>query len=276
MRACGPGARGREGGPSGERRPPGGGREAAEPARLHAVARGARQAAPGCPCPSWPTRATSKSSPKAGWRRAWPSRATTSAPAARASSRSSRAGTRPRRSCVRRAGPCSCPPCPRPPGSPPRAGRAPPAPPASLMVVPLRARGRLIGLLSLGSLDSGRRYAPADLALAEELAHRAAIALDNARSYQAMQRAVRQRQDVLAVVSHDLRTPLGAILMADTLLPDQCDDGGEGAARRKTLDMIARSVAQMDRLIKDLLDMSSIDRRRRAWSGRRPNCPRGA
>ncbi|HEU4412925.1 MAG TPA: ATP-binding protein [Polyangiaceae bacterium] len=130
---------------------------------------------------------------------------------------------------------------------------------ASLMVVPLRARGRLMGLLSLGSLESGRRYAAADLAFAEELAHRAALALDNARSYQAMQRAVRQRQDVLAVVSHDLRTPLGTVLMGATLLPDQCEDPDQGPARRRTLDMITRSVAQMDRLIKDLLDMSSID-----------------
>ncbi|HEU4412262.1 MAG TPA: ATP-binding protein [Polyangiaceae bacterium] len=128
----------------------------------------------------------------------------------------------------------------------------------SLMVVPLRARGRPIGLLSLGSLGSGRHYAAADLTFAEELANRAALALDNARLYQEMQKAVRQRQDMLAVVSHDLRTPLGTVLMGATLLSDQCDDD-DGAARRKTLEMITRSVAQMDRLIKDLLDMSSID-----------------
>jgi PAS domain S-box-containing protein len=166
------------------------------------------------------------------------------------------------RAIVRRTGRGLLLPDLRPPGgaAPGTAGARPPrgARLASLMVVPLRTRGRLVGLLSLGSLESGRRYESADLTFAQELAHRAAMALDNARSYQTMRRAVRQRQDVLAVVSHDLRTPLGTILMGATLLPDQCEDD-DRAARRRTLDMITRSVAQMDRLIKDLLDMSSID-----------------
>ncbi|HEU4537064.1 MAG TPA: GAF domain-containing sensor histidine kinase, partial [Polyangiaceae bacterium] len=144
-------------------------------------------------------------------------------------------------------------------GGAPAAGAGPATCLASLMVVPLRARGQLLGLLSLASLGSGRRYASADLAFAEELAHRAAMAIDNARSYEQMRRAVLQRQDVLAVVSHDLRTPLGAVLMGATLLSDQCDAGELGAAGRRTVAMITRSVAQMDRLIKDLLDMSRID-----------------
>jgi PAS domain S-box-containing protein len=127
---------------------------------------------------------------------------------------------------------------------------------ASLMAVPLRARGRLLGLLSLATHGAGRRYSAADLALAEDLARRVAAAVDNARSHQEAQRAVRHRQDVLAVVSHDLRAPLGTVLMSATLLSEPCDDE---PTRRKTLEKITRSVAQMDRLIKDLLDMSSID-----------------
>ncbi len=130
---------------------------------------------------------------------------------------------------------------------------------ASLMVVPLRARGRPLGLLSFGSLGSGRRYAAADLVFAEELAHRASTAIDNARLHRQAQRAVRQRQDVLAVVSHDLRTPLGTIVMGTSLLTDHGDAGVPDGSDRRALELVNRAAAQMDRLINDLLDMSSID-----------------
>jgi hypothetical protein len=54
----------------------------------------------------------------------------------------------------------------------------------SVMIVPLVARGRTLGVISLISAESGRRYGKADLELAEELAGRAALAVDNARLYQ--------------------------------------------------------------------------------------------
>nr|MCU0686992.1 ATP-binding protein [Polyangiaceae bacterium] len=130
---------------------------------------------------------------------------------------------------------------------------------ASLMTLPLRARGRSLGLLALGSFGSGRRYSTADLAFAEELAHRASMALDNARLHRQTERAVRQRQDVLAVVSHDLRTPLGTIMLGATLLTEEPDGDDPSGARLKTIATVTRAVAQMDRLLKDLLDMSSID-----------------
>jgi PAS domain S-box-containing protein len=139
---------------------------------------------------------------------------------------------------------------------------------ASMIVAPLRARGRFLGLLSLGTLGSGRRYDEADLAFAAELAHRAAMALANARSHEETQRAVRQRQDVLAIVSHDLRTPLSAILMGAAFLSDQNGDDSV-PSRRKMFEMVSRSVAKMDRMLKDLLDMSSIDAGRLALE-RRP------
>lgn len=130
---------------------------------------------------------------------------------------------------------------------------------ASLMALPLRARGHLLGLLALGSLGSGRRYSTADLAFAEELAHRASTAIDNARLHRQTERAVRQRQDVLAVVSHDLRTPLGTIMLGVTLLAEEPDGDDQSGTRLKTIATLTRAVAQMDRLLKDLLDMSSID-----------------
>src|SRR5262249_37475431 len=70
----------------------------------------------------------------------------------------------------------------------------------STMVVPLAARGRILGAISLVSAESGRRYGPDDLALAEELARRAALAVDTARLYRAAQDALREREELLALL----------------------------------------------------------------------------
>jgi PAS domain S-box-containing protein len=70
----------------------------------------------------------------------------------------------------------------------------------STMVVPLSARGRILGAISLVSDESGRRYGPDDLTLAEELARRAALAVDNARLYRTAQDALRQREESLALL----------------------------------------------------------------------------
>jgi signal transduction histidine kinase len=86
------------------------------------------------------------------------------------------------------------------------------------MIVPLVARGRVLGALSLFSIESGRRYGQEDLALASEIARRAAFAVDNALLHRA-ERMARQAADeanqtkmqFLAVMSHELRTPLNAI-----------------------------------------------------------------
>ena len=64
----------------------------------------------------------------------------------------------------------------------------------SYMVVPLVARGRTLGAISLISAESGRRYGEADLQLAEELARRAAFAMDNARLYEEAQREISERR----------------------------------------------------------------------------------
>jgi PAS domain S-box-containing protein len=81
----------------------------------------------------------------------------------------------------------------------------------SHIIVPLRARGRTLGAVTFVSSRSGRRYGPEDLVLAEDLAQRAALAVDNVRLFQEAQTALRIRDDLLSSVSHDLRTPLTAI-----------------------------------------------------------------
>ena len=79
----------------------------------------------------------------------------------------------------------------------------------SLISVPLLARQRTIGMMTLISAESGRRYGQEDLWLAEALAARAALAVDNALLYSEAQAAVRTRDEFLSIASHELRTPGG-------------------------------------------------------------------
>ena len=88
----------------------------------------------------------------------------------------------------------------------------------SLVAVPLMAHNRLLGSIAFISLQASRVYGPADLRLAEEIAHRAALSIENARLYRAAQRATQLRRDVLGIVAHDLRSPLSTILMTAKLL----------------------------------------------------------
>jgi signal transduction histidine kinase len=81
----------------------------------------------------------------------------------------------------------------------------------SEMVVPLVARERALGTITFVMGESGRIYGPADLALAEELARRAAMAVENARLYQEARTSAQAREELLSIVSHDLKNPLASI-----------------------------------------------------------------
>jgi len=81
----------------------------------------------------------------------------------------------------------------------------------SSLCVPLVARGRTLGALTLVYAESRRRYGPAELTLASDLAHRCALALDNAILFKDLQEALRARDALLGSVSHDLKNPLTAI-----------------------------------------------------------------
>lgn len=127
----------------------------------------------------------------------------------------------------------------------------------SLMFVPVIARGRTLGVATFVMAESDRRYSSADLALAEDLVSRAAMAIDNAQLYQEAQKAIRAREEILSVVSHDLKNPLFAIMLAAAVLlrSSAQPDATKG---QKQLEVIKRAAEQMDRMINDLLDMSRI------------------
>jgi PAS domain S-box-containing protein len=84
--------------------------------------------------------------------------------------------------------------------------------PTAYMAVPLLAAGHVLGSLLFVTAGSGRAYDEMELARAEEVARRAALAIENARLYEASVEANRAKADFLAVMSHELRTPLNAIL----------------------------------------------------------------
>jgi signal transduction histidine kinase len=128
----------------------------------------------------------------------------------------------------------------------------------SYMVVPMIARGHVVGAFSVLSGESRRRYGPYDLEVATHLARRAALAVDNARLYEESRAATRLREELLAVVSHDLKNPLGAINLAANLLARKLSATPFEAKVRKQVETIQRSCGRMDRLIGDLLDLASI------------------
>ena len=127
--------------------------------------------------------------------------------------------------------------------------------PKSAMVVPMTARGRAIGTLSFIVTRPERRYGPADLALARDLAQRAAIAVDNARLYAEAEGANRAKDQFLATLSHELRTPLTAMLGWVLLLRSGRLGSEEAAAALASIERNTRVQAQ---LINDLLDVSRI------------------
>ncbi|HLK09886.1 MAG TPA: ATP-binding protein [Candidatus Binatia bacterium] len=127
--------------------------------------------------------------------------------------------------------------------------------PVSAMIVPLRARGRTLGALSLITAESGRHYTRADLALAEDVARRAGLAVDNAMLYRAAQDADRRKEQFLATLGHELRTPLAAIAAAAWVL-DRLGSPADAAARQR--EIIARQVRHLACLVDDLLDVARV------------------
>lgn len=128
--------------------------------------------------------------------------------------------------------------------------------PRSWLAVPVIVSGQPVGAISMLTSESDRRYSLTDLTVMKDLGHRAGIAIENARLHKESRDAVRAREDVLAIVSHDLRNPLSAIDLGASLLLSSV--GSEPRAR-KHLEAIRRSASRMEHLIDDLLDMASIN-----------------
>jgi signal transduction histidine kinase len=129
---------------------------------------------------------------------------------------------------------------------------------SSFLVVPMIARGHPLGAIALVASSPERRFSDDDVTLASDIAGRAALAIDNARLYGNVQKANQSKTDFLAVVSHDLRTPLTAILGYSDLLamgvPDPISDG-----TRQRVDRIRTAAKHLQYLINELLAFARLE-----------------
>ncbi len=127
----------------------------------------------------------------------------------------------------------------------------------SYLCVPLKGRGGTLGAITFVAAESGRRYGPDDLRLAEDLASRAAIAIENARLYAELREADRRKDEFLATLAHELRNPLAPIRNALHLMAHPSEDRKAHEAERA---MAERQVVHLARLIDDLMDVARIAR----------------
>jgi PAS domain S-box-containing protein len=127
--------------------------------------------------------------------------------------------------------------------------------PRSLMSVPIIGGGELIGTIMMSAGEAHGPFTAEELATTEELGRRAAVALQSARSYHDAHAATRARDEMLAVVAHDLRNPLNVIHMGSSLVLEMTEPDAPG---HRQLAIIQRSAEHMNRLIQDLLDATRL------------------
>ncbi|RKH02618.1 PAS domain S-box protein [Corallococcus carmarthensis] len=130
--------------------------------------------------------------------------------------------------------------------------------------VPLQARGRTLGVLYLLSPDPGRRYAPAELALTEELGRRAAVAIDNAQLYCSAQESIRARDEFLSIASHELKTPLTSMRLRVQQMESALTSSRPLPMEKvsRMLEVFEDQLQRLSHLANHLLDVSRINEQR--------------
>ena len=144
--------------------------------------------------------------------------------------------------------------------------------------MPLRAGGRAIGALHLVRTRAGATHSVEEVQVADQFAGLAALALENARLYQQARSAVRERDEMLAIVSHDLRNPVNAVVMLTGAVLRRAEDT-EGSddevplMAREDVEAVRAAARQADGLIQDLQDVSRISAGRLRVERRRMDVP---
>jgi signal transduction histidine kinase len=128
----------------------------------------------------------------------------------------------------------------------------------SLMIVPLAAREQTVGAMVFGSTDPRRPFKETSLPIAREFGRRAAMAIANARQYRVAEEAIAARDEILAVVAHDLRTPLHVIEFAAERLRQEVPGPRRRSADR-SLDWIVNAAQRATILVRDLLDRARLE-----------------
>lgn len=129
----------------------------------------------------------------------------------------------------------------------------------SYFIVPLKNAGRMLGTFSISQGVSGRRFLIEDRAIVEDLAQRIAYALENSRLYSEALSAVRSREDVLSIVSHDLKNPLQAIQLSTQYLNKRLPQTPENESIFKMIKTIRGAADTMNALIHRILDIGKIE-----------------
>lgn len=130
---------------------------------------------------------------------------------------------------------------------------------ASVMFVPLLARGQILGAITFIRSRPDHPYDHVDFALAEDLARRASVAIDNARLYLEAQEAVHVREVFLSIAAHELKTPLTSLLgYAHVLQRRVAREAVFGEREQRTLGAVVEQGQRLNRLIEALLDLSRI------------------
>ncbi len=126
---------------------------------------------------------------------------------------------------------------------------------ASVIGVPLLARGRVVGALTLGTSRREHRFDEGTLRFAQDLAYRVGLSVDNIQSYEQARTANRLKDEFLANLSHELRTPLNAILGYSRMLAR----GTMPADRRpRAYEVLDRNASVLTQIVEDVLDISRI------------------
>ena len=126
-----------------------------------------------------------------------------------------------------------------------------------IVAIPLLGREQRLAVLVLSREPSGRTFSPSDLTMADALASRAGVAMDNSRLYRDLALADRQKNEFLSMLAHELRNPLAPIRSAVAVLRHSCGDNPDLS---RAHDVIDRQVTHLVRLVDDLLDVSRITR----------------
>jgi PAS domain S-box-containing protein len=137
--------------------------------------------------------------------------------------------------------------------------------PRSMIFAPLKARGRTLGVISFAVGADRSPYHAGDIIVVEELARRAALALDNARLYEETQAALIEAREALAmrdrflsIASHELRTPLTSLRGQLQLGMRRLSRGAPATDVEMSLEIAHHQVNRITRLVNDLLDVSRI------------------
>lgn len=123
--------------------------------------------------------------------------------------------------------------------------------------VPIRIEDRTIGSLGFGLSKGRRAYSEEDLSLLRDVALRAALAIENVRLYALSQRAVQSRDQFISVASHEMKTPLGALLL-QLEFAIRCARKGDVGEAAAAVERSAKQGARLTTLVDNLLDLSRV------------------